>query len=74
MFNHSSRNQNVTWTRKVDLQVVEYRTLRDIEAGEELCISYGSHLWFEDADALSAEEKAPETEEDVLRGIEVDDP
>ncbi|TKA73104.1 hypothetical protein B0A55_04843 [Friedmanniomyces simplex] len=50
MFNHSSQNQNVGWIRDLERQVIVYRALRDIGAGEELCISYGEHLTFEDAD------------------------
>lgn len=52
MFNHSTRAQNVGWKRNTDIDVIIYTALRDIKAGEELCISYGSaRLWFKDADA-----------------------
>jgi SET domain-containing protein len=52
MFNHSTRDQNVGWIRNTETDVIIYTALRDIEAGEELCISYGSaRLWFPDADA-----------------------
>lgn len=50
MFNHSSTEQNVYWERDFLARCVTYRALRDIEAGEELCISYG-RLWFADSDA-----------------------
>ncbi|KAI5194279.1 hypothetical protein E4T39_08691, partial [Aureobasidium subglaciale] len=50
MFNHSTNHQNVGWERNVSAGVVVYKTLRDVEEGEELCISYGDRLWFEDAD------------------------
>lgn len=33
----------------MDNQCIVYRALRDIKAGEELCINYGK-LWFTDAD------------------------
>lgn len=46
MFNHDSQ-PNVGFMRDVPNQLIRYTTLRDIEEGEELCISYGSHLWFE---------------------------
>jgi len=49
MFNHS-RNQNVGWKRDVHARVVRYQTLRDVRAGEELCISYGNRLTFEDTE------------------------
>lgn len=50
MFNHSYADQNVGWTRDLKNQLVIYRALRDIPRGEELCISYGDHLTFVDAD------------------------
>lgn len=50
MFNHSTQNQNVGWERDIKNQLITYKALRDIEEGEELCISYGSRLTFEDAD------------------------
>ncbi|KIW96885.1 uncharacterized protein Z519_02276 [Cladophialophora bantiana CBS 173.52] len=56
MFNHSTRDQNVGWKRNTETDVIVYTALRDIKAGEELCISYGSvRLWFEDADANDEE-------------------
>lgn len=57
MFNHSTLQQNVAWKRDVEGQVVVYTALRDIQRGEELCISYGGGLWFEDVDASEAEEE-----------------
>lgn len=51
LFNHSTRNQNVGWYRDLERQVVLYTALRDIEVGEELCISYGDRLTFVDVDA-----------------------
>ena len=48
--------------------MVIYTALRDIPAGEELCISYGGNLWFKDADA-DAEGEGVETEGEVLGGI-----
>jgi len=51
MFNHSTSDQNIGWQRDPDKALVTYRTLRDIQPDEELCISYGSRLTFVDADA-----------------------
>lgn len=52
MFNHSTKQQNVGWIRNTETEVIVYTALRDIKAGEELCISYGSvRLWFEDSEA-----------------------
>ena len=59
MFNHSTRGQNVGWKRNTDTDVIVYTALRNIKAGEELCISYGSaRLWFKDADAEAYDAKA----------------
>lgn len=44
-------HQNVGWTRDTERLLIKYHALRDIEADEELCISYGSRLTFVDADA-----------------------
>ena len=51
MFNHSALHQNVGWERNVKNLLITYITLRDIKAGEELCISYGARLTFKDSDA-----------------------
>ena len=51
MFNHSAQDQNVGWQRDLERGLVTYTALRDIDEGEELCISYGSRLTFVDADA-----------------------
>lgn len=49
MFNHSTKAQNVRWSRNTENDYIIYTSIRDIEAGEELCISYGSRvLWFDD--------------------------
>lgn len=51
MFNHSQQRQNVIWSRNVGAGTIVYKAHRDILAGEELCISYGSaRLWFKDTD------------------------
>ena len=49
MFNHK-RVPNVAWERIISTQSIRYFALREIEAGEELCISYGPKLWFIDVD------------------------
>lgn len=70
MFNHSTLRQNVGWTRDVDRLVIVYRTLRDVPAGEELCISYGApgQLTFVDAEAEEAR-REEEEEEKRLEGM-----
>ena len=67
MFNHSTLRQNVGWTRDVDRLVIVYRTLRDVAAGEELCISYGApgQLTFVDAEAEEARRQEEEEERRV---------
>ncbi|KAF2013839.1 protein methyltransferase [Aaosphaeria arxii CBS 175.79] len=65
MFNHSLQDQNVVWERDAERLIVTYRTLHDVKAGEELCISYGSHLTFKDADAVVA----PPTESDGIHQL-----
>lgn len=58
LFNHSTLHQNVGWKRVLSDQCLIYSALRDIDEGEELCISYGGPgvLWFPDADAEEVEE------------------
>lgn len=74
LFNHSSLHQNVGWKRDVQAQTITYSTLRDIQPGEELCISYGEggRLGFVDADAKMIEELEREDENNLLERIEVD--
>jgi len=70
MFNHSTAEQNVGWTRDLDRGLVTYRALRDIHAHEELCISYGSRLTFVDADAPAPVDEGDGSQ--VLEGIQLD--
>ncbi|KAI5809582.1 hypothetical protein DFH27DRAFT_152038 [Peziza echinospora] len=60
MFNHSKFGQNVGWKRNIDAGLVVYTTLRDIQLGEELLISYGDKLWFEDVDDIPEKEASAE--------------
>lgn len=69
MFNHSTLHQNVGWERDVNNKVIVYKTLREVEEGEELCISYGSRLWFKDADVGEEEDEGDGL--GVLGSIEV---
>lgn len=69
MFNHA-HDQNVVWERDFERLIITYRTSRDIVAGEELCISYGDHLTFKDADTPIP--PPPETELEQLLQIHVD--
>ncbi|KAI8087480.1 hypothetical protein BDF21DRAFT_414495 [Thamnidium elegans] len=47
MFNHDSE-PNVGFIRDIANNLIRYVTLRPITKNEELCISYGNHLWFDD--------------------------
>lgn len=70
MFNHSNRNQNVGFERDIKNLVITYTALRDIKAGEELCISYGARLTFKDTDAA---DMSDEDESEMLGRIELID-
>jgi len=72
MFNHSNLNQNVGWERDLKNQLITYTTLRDIEKGEELCISYGPRLTFKDAEEEPAD-TSPEDWAEVLNIIDLID-
>lgn len=72
MFNHSNLRQNVGWERDIQNLLVIYTTLRDIKAGEELCISYGPRLTFKDTEAGELETD-PEDWTEVLNIIELID-
>ena len=71
MFNHSTMHQNVGWERDLKNLLITYRTLQDISAGEELCISYGDRLTFKDTDQAKIDaEKDPDDWTDVLNIID----
>jgi len=72
MFNHSTMHQNVGWERDLEKLIITYTALRDIKAGEELCISYGSRLTFKDTDEEEVE-RDPDDWTDVLNIIELID-
>ena len=65
MFNHK-RSPNVAWQRNIQTQSIRYFAIRNIVEGEELCISYGPKLWFDDADGTATQEHAVEDVRDVL--------
>jgi len=68
MFNHSRDHQNIGWKRDVDREVILYYALRDIRQGEELCISYGDRLTFEDVENTN---EILETAEEHLGNIQL---
>lgn len=74
MFNHSTLYQNVGWGRDLKNLLVTYTTLRDIKAGEELCISYGPGLTFKDSDAEELEkDNGPDNWTEVMDIIDLID-
>jgi SET domain len=76
LFNHSTLHQNIGWRRDLAIDCIVYTALRDIDEGEELCISYGSgRLWFPDADELAGggtdavmRDRADQDEDDCRAG------
>ncbi len=67
MFNHSTLHQNIIWSRDITAETITYTAHRDIQAAEELCISYGNgRLWFQDAD-LADESLGIEGEDELQR-------
>ena len=56
------------WERDVANLLIRYTALVDVRRGEELCISYGGKLWFEDADReeLDAVKREEKEEDDWL--------
>ncbi|CBQ68183.1 conserved hypothetical protein [Sporisorium reilianum SRZ2] len=62
LFNHDARGPNVKWTLDYGTHSIMYRTVREVGAGEELTISYGSgRMWWEPE--LSEAQKRVEEEE-----------
>jgi SET domain-containing protein len=59
MFNHDSQ-PNVGFIRDIPNKLIRYVTLRPIAKDEELCISYGNHLWFEDHSQLDKSDSEEE--------------
>lgn len=59
---------NIGWIRNIAAETITYTTLRDIESGEELCISYGARLTFKDVEEQErAEERRKEEEIEATR-------
>lgn len=48
MFNHSP-TPNLNYIRDYSTDSIKYTTSREVQAGEELCIFYGTKLWFEES-------------------------
>ncbi|OMH86015.1 SET domain-containing protein 7 [Zancudomyces culisetae] len=49
LFNHEPfGRQNLGFTRYIEKSLIKYTTLRDINIGEEMTISYGDNVWFDE--------------------------
>ncbi|WFC95169.1 tRNA-specific adenosine deaminase subunit tad3 [Malassezia brasiliensis] len=67
LFNHST-HANVSYQLNRAAQCIQFRTVRDIAAGEELCICYGAgKMWWETDDTPNTP-PATETDECTLFG------
>ena len=72
IFNHSNR-PNIGYRKDLEQETITYTALRDIGSGEELCISYGPKLWFEDVEVeKDQDEEIEETEIAILDRIQLD--
>lgn len=59
LFNHAYTAPNVSYTLHKPTETIRYTLARDVEEGEELCISYGSgRMWWETPCAQEEEEQA----------------
>ncbi|KAJ2564289.1 hypothetical protein GGH12_002046 [Coemansia sp. RSA 1822] len=76
MFNHEpSGLENVGFVRDMDQALIKYVALRDIPAGDELCICYGLNVWFDivsdEVHGDEADRSPPEAADDFLSSIQL---
>ncbi|KAJ2046135.1 hypothetical protein H4S04_005215 [Coemansia sp. S16] len=84
MFNHEPFGcENIGFTRDTGAGLIRYTALRDIVAGEELCICYGPNVWFDVSTKASNEQESsnhalegnalqqPQTAEDLLQCFDI---
>ncbi|KAJ2027588.1 hypothetical protein H4S03_008189, partial [Coemansia sp. S3946] len=84
MFNHEPFGcENIGFTRDTGAGLIRYTALRDIVAGEELCICYGPNVWFDVSTKTSNEQEGsnyalegnalqqPQTAEDLLQCFDI---
>jgi len=71
MFNHSS-NPNMGFILDYTNMRIIYKTIKSIEANSELCISYGSRIWFDNMEDKKDSDSEAENENAFLGGIEED--
>ena len=69
LFNHHPSSANVSFELDKSTRSIRYRTVRQISAGEELCICYGSgRMWWEGPDEERPSTPVSETHEVSLFG------
>ena len=71
LFNHSD-SPNVSYSIDTDTESIRYTTARAVEPDEELCIYYGSNLWFKPAEIPISDERTradTELDEDGWGGL-----
>lgn len=62
MFNHSTARLNVDWERDTSQSCLRYHAIRDIQAGEELCINYGRFSFVDEDGSPSSDNEDSEVE------------
>ncbi|KAK7048268.1 histone-lysine methyltransferase Set7, partial [Favolaschia claudopus] len=67
LFNHSN-SPNVSYTIDPSNDSIHYTTTRAVEPDEELCIYYGSNLWFDPVD-FTASQNMQENHDDGWGGL-----
>ena len=65
IFNHST-TPNVSYILDTEHACIRYITMRTIAPADELCIFYGSNLWFDDRSSTSAPVEEDSEDEDAL--------
>ena len=69
LFNHD-KSPNVDYRKDESRLLICFLAARQITKGDELCISYGSNLWFEDVDGRS-DTTEEDLAEDFLNRVEL---
>ena len=59
LFNHNAK-PSVDYRIDTEACCIKYYSSKTIEKGQELCIYYGSNLWFDDVNAKAREESSSE--------------
>ena len=68
LFNHSD-SPNVSYSIDTTTESIQYTTVRAVEPDEELCIFYGSNLWFKPVEIPNSDERDTELVEDGWGGL-----